>query len=223
MSDGRRGPLAEIVDRARGAVDEVVMGCATRSLVRGGAGIAGAVVLLVAGWWLLRPPDTPVEAALPRAAVTTMAGASTVPGGPAAGKDLVVQAAGAVTRPGVYRLPDGSRVADLVELAGAEPDADVHALALAARLADGQRVWVPRVGEPVVSPAGEPTVPSGPVDVNAAEAAELDDLPGIGPTLAAAIVRHREQHGPFRTIDALLDVPGIGPAKLDVLRPLVRV
>lgn len=139
----------------------------------------------------------------------------------------MVQAAGAVAKPGVYRLPAGSRVADLVALAGGAVDgADPSVLTLAAKLVDGQRLYVPRPGEanPPSVAGGSPGAAGGvvPLDLNAATAEQLDALPGVGPSTAAAIVAFREQHGGFRSVDQLGDVRGIGPSKLDALRPLVR-
>ena len=200
--------------------------------------IAGAVtvVLLVGvGWWLLRSPSPPTEAGLPLASAT--AGSATVASGGSAGAPpgpappttagpLVVHVAGAVVSPGVYELAPGARVQAALEAAGgAVPGADSGALNLAAPVGDGERVYVPMVGEPVPIATGSPgvTVAPGPVDLNQASAAELDGLPGIGPATAAAIVEHREQNGPFATVEDLEAVRGIGPAKLDALRDLVRV
>ncbi len=208
---------------------------------------AGAVLLVaVTAWWLLRPGRLPVEASLPRAATSSaarartsapvpvpVASASTAPPTSAVPMVLVVQAAGAVVHPGVYRLPDGARVAELIEAAGgATADADLDRVALAAKLADGQRIAVPRRGDPA-SPA-EPASgasgtgavapgPVGPVDLNRATTADLDRLPGVGPATAAAIVAYRDAHGPFGSIDELTEVPGIGPAKLAALHGLVTV
>jgi competence protein ComEA len=153
--------------------------------------------------------------------------------------DLVVHAAGAVAVPGVHRVPGGSRVADLLVAAGGPaPDADLDRVNLAAPLTDGERVWIPRVGEeappvvagtpPAPAPGGDgaggaPGAAAGPVDLNTATAVELDTLPGVGPATAAAIIEHRERAGPFRSVDDLLDVPGIGDAKLAQLRDLVVV
>lgn len=213
---------------------------------------AGAVLLVaVTAWWLLRPGRLPVEATLPRAsttaatrtaagppaagAATPATGAATGPAAPAptttVAELIVVQAAGAVLRPGVYRLAVGARVADLVDAAGGPaPDAAVEEVSLAARLADGQRVVVPRLGDPTTVPAAPAgTAPAaagtttGQLDLNAATAADLDRLPGVGPATATAIVRYREQHGPFTNVEQLGEVPGIGPAKLEALRPLVTV
>jgi competence protein ComEA len=203
-----------------------------RSLVdpaRAAVAVGVVALVVVAGWWLVRPSPEPVETHLPAA--------STVP--PAAPPSLapvevVVQVAGAVAQPGVYRLADGARVVDLVEVAGgALADADLEALALAGRLTDGQRVQVPRQGEvlppsvlgaaPAADSPGAGSVPTAPVDLNVATMAELDTLPGIGPATAQAILTYRERNGPFRTIDDLGEVRGIGPARLDALRDLVRV
>src|SRR6185295_15891937 len=123
-----------------------------------------------------------------------------------------------------------ARVIDAVTAAGgAMSDADLDVVNLAAVVTDGERIYVPTVGEVVpVLVGGTPdaavdTTPSGPVDVNSATIDQLDVLPGVGPTTAAAIVAHREQHGPFQSVDQLGDVRGIGPAKLEALRGLVTV
>jgi len=112
---------------------------------------------------------------------------------------------------------------------GAVPDADLAAVNLAAVLHDGEQVYVPTVGEarpPAAATGGAaddggPTVAPGPVDLNRATAVELDELPGVGPATAAAIVAHRDLNGPFASVDDLEAVRGIGPAKLEALRGLV--
>jgi competence protein ComEA len=145
--------------------------------------------------------------------------------------EVVVDVGGAVLRPGVLHLPAGSRVVDALEEAGGlAPEADGARITRAAPLADGQQVYVPRVGEPLptgVAAAGGPssasTAPAGPLDLNTADEAALDALPGIGPSTAKAIVEHRARIGRFTSVDQLLDVRGIGAAKLEQLRPLVTV
>ena len=172
------------------------------------------------GWLAFRPAQIPAELALPRA---TPSEASV--GELATSEQLTVHAAGAVNAPGVYRLPTGSRVADLLSAAGgATADADLDQLNLAAPLADGERILVPRRGETVTAAAasGASSV-SSKVDLNTATAEELDKLPGIGPATAEAIIRHRETRGRFRSVTELLEVRGIGEAKLEQLRPLVKV
>jgi competence protein ComEA len=155
--------------------------------------------------------------------------------------ELVVHAVGAVNRPGLYHLPSKARVADLIEAAGGfAPDADPDRLNQAALLSDGVRVWVPRRGEAEVpvavngdgggaaggsSPpvAGGPPSAAAPVDLNTATLEQLDTLPGVGPSTAQAIIDHRTANGPFRSVDDLLEVRGIGEAKLAQLRDKVRV
>jgi competence protein ComEA len=145
---------------------------------------------------------------------------------------VIVHVAGAVVAPGVYRLESGARAIDAVERAGGVVlDADLDSVNLAAPLADGQRLYIPRVGEvPVVvalpeagGSAGTPTGIVGPVNINRATSDELETLPGVGPTTAAAIITHRTQRGPVVTVDDLGDVSGIGTAKLAALRGLVTV
>jgi competence protein ComEA len=160
------------------------------------------------------------------------AGGAAAGGGAAA--EVVVHVAGAVAEPGVQRLPTGARVIDAVEAAGgALPDADLARINLAAPLTDGQQVYVLRPGEvpPALPPGSQVGGPDGasaagtggPVDVNRASADQLDELPGVGPTTAEAIIAHREQNGPFGSVDELIDVRGIGEAKLEQLRDLVTV
>jgi competence protein ComEA len=191
------------------------------------AGAAGLVVaVVVAGWLLLRSPTPPVESSIPR--VGAAAGSTTtIPGGPpgAAGStgQVVVDASGAVVRPGLYRLPAGSRVADLLAAAGGPASgADVDRVNLAAPLSDGTNILIPRVGDQAPAQAGSPAA-SGPLDLNTATAEELDGLPGVGPATAKAIVDARSKAGRFKSVDDLLDVRGIGPAKLDAIRDLVKV
>lgn len=145
---------------------------------------------------------------------------------------ILVHAAGAVEVPGVYRVPGDARVLDLVGAAGGlTPDADYDRVNLAAALSDGQWMYFPRVGQATV-PAplggsggggGGAGAPSGPLDLNSATAQQLESLPGVGPAIAAAIVEHRQRVGGFTSVDGLLAVSGIGPAKLAVIRDLVAV
>lgn len=196
-----------------------------RILVGGALAVAAALGVL----WLTRPPPPPPEVSLPFATTTVALDvSSTSSTGPAV---LVVHVAGAVAAPGVHELAPGSRVVDAVAAAGGlAPHADGSRLNLAAPVADGQRVYVPAVGE--VPPSEVPASSSGggagaraagPVDLNMADEADLDALPGIGPATAAAIVEHRRQIGRFTSVDQLLDVRGIGEAKLEQLRSLVTV
>lgn len=193
-------------------------GVGTRSLVAGAAVVGVAIGVL---WWLTRQAPPPVEATLPLVQVTAPDTTTTTAG------PVVVHVAGAVVAPGVHELPPGSRVVDAVEASGGlTPDADAGAVNLAAEVVDGSQVYVPRIGEvPPPAPAGSggDEVGSGPVDLNTADVALLETLPGIGPATAAAIVDHRDRHGPFTSVQGLLEVRGIGEAKLAALRDLVRV
>ena len=147
-------------------------------------------------------------------------------GGPAAGSDpeLTVQVAGLVRRPGVYRLPPGSRVFELIRLAGGvRRGGDAQALQLAARLADGARIDVPSVARhPTASPAGTAgegeAGGSGPVSLASATAEQLERLDGIGPALARRIVEWRDSNGGFSSVADLDRVPGIGPAKFAAIK-----
>jgi len=194
--------------------------------------VGSAVVVLAVlagGYWLVRPPAATTESKLPLAASaadrsTTLPPAAPTTGTSAADDAIVVHVAGAVVSPGVYAVPDGSRVIDAVRAAGGfAADANPDAVNLAAVVADAQRVYVPRVGEAAVVDVGGSGTAAGPINLNSATADQLDELPGVGPATAAAIIAHREQHGPFATVEQLGDVRGIGPAKLDAIRGLVTV
>ncbi|MEN3283610.1 MAG: competence protein ComEA [Solirubrobacteraceae bacterium] len=143
----------------------------------------------------------------------------------------LVHVAGAVRHPGVYRLHDGDRVKDAVERAGgARAGADVNAINLAAKVADGQQVVVPRrsAAAPAAGDASEGDGATGaaaqpPVSLNSATAAQLDTLDGVGPATAQKILDWRREHGSFRSIDDLGEVPGIGPKRLAALRQKVQL
>ena len=136
---------------------------------------------------------------------------------------VVVHVTGAVAQPGLYRLKEGSRVADAVARAGgATPSADTAAVNLAAPLADGMQVLIPsRVAGAAGTAAAEAPNATARVSLNAATVAELDELPGVGPVTAQKIVDYRAAHGGFRTVDDLDAISGIGPVRIDQLRELV--
>ncbi len=138
---------------------------------------------------------------------------------------LRVHVAGAVARPGVYALQPGAIVQQALEAAGgAAPDAALEALNQAAPLEDGQQIVVPSRLAASASPAPPlSTAENGRLNINTATPPELDRLPGIGPSLAQEIAAYREAHGPFQKIEDLLLVPGIGPAKLALIKDLVTV
>ena len=138
-------------------------------------------------------------------------------------RKLVVHVAGAVNRPGLYELDDGSRIDDAIaEAGGAKPKAALELVNLAAPVADGQQVLVPARGTPAASGVESgPAAPGGKVSLNSATIEQLDALPGIGPVTAQQIVDFRETNGGFGSIEELDAVPGIGPARLEQLRALV--
>lgn len=143
-------------------------------------------------------------------------------------REVVVHVAGAVARPGLYRLPDGSRVDDAIGLAGgAAPKAALDLVNLAAPVVDGQQVVVPLRGVGGSSAGASPGTgseggaPAAKVRLNSATLDELDELPGVGPVTAQQILDYREANGAFRSVDELDAVPGIGPATMEQLRPLV--
>jgi competence protein ComEA len=209
VPDPPAGPLR---DRFAALLDAT--GATARSFVLGALALG---VLCGAGWWVSRQPAPPPEDAIP---LVQPAELSTTTARP---PDVVVHVAGAVVAPGVQRLAPGSRVVDAIEAAGgALPDAQLAGVNLAAPLVDGTQVFVPRAGEAAPTPAG-PAGPAGPLDLNTATAAQLEELPGVGPATAAAILQYRQDHGRFATVEELLEVPGIGEAKLAQLRDRVRV
>ena len=206
------------------------------------AGLVAAVVVVVGGCLALRSDERAAAIVLPRAGPVPALSTTTLvePPGSSVGAEIVVHAAGAVRRPGVFRMPASARVVDLLNAAGGPgPAADLSGINLAAALADGVRIYFPRHGEDppaevdIVPAPTRDTVPghseavaaapSQPLDINAATAAELEGLPGVGPVTAAAIVEYRERVGPFRSVEGLDEVTGIGPVKLSRIAHLVTV
>src|SRR2546423_999878 len=233
------GPLERFVDRVRELRGDPRVGIA-----------ALVVVALAAGfiWYRLGAGDAASSSTTRRAPATSaptnrapaagapVAGSSTANASASSatkrGARVTVHVAGAVAKPGVYDLAGGARVIDAVEAAGGgAPDADLNRLTLEAKVADGQRVLVQRVGEAV--PAGSAPAggsgsggnadPSGLVNLNSATQAELEALPGIGPSLAGAIVTERERRGGFRSVNELRDVRGIGEKRFADLKDKVTI
>lgn len=135
------------------------------------------------------------------------------------GGDVVVDVTGAVRRPGVYRMPAGSRVDDAVTRAGgAAPKAELEAVNLAARLADGQQVVVPERVAGGASVVAGAAAEDGPISLGTATAAQLEEIDGIGPVTAGDIVKFRDEHGGLSSVEQLDQVPGIGPATMAALR-----
>jgi competence protein ComEA len=140
-----------------------------------------------------------------------------------AGEAISVHVSGWVVNPGVVEIPELSIVADAVTAAGgARSGAGLEAINLAAPVMAGDQVVVPGPGEVNVTGSVAGTS-DGHISLNGADATQLQDLPGVGPVLAERIVAYRDANGPFQTVEDLLDVPGIGEAKLAAMRDLVSV
>ena len=191
-----------------------------------GAVIAGVLI------FRFRTPPPRIAPPATETVTTSETPAPTETPTPTLTDELFVHVAGAVHKPGLYKLPQGSRVADAVELAGgALAKADLDAINLAELLVDGAKIDVPQRGAeaptqtPPTSLDGTPAATPAPaiIDINTADTTMLETIPGIGPVLATAIVQHRDDNGPFPSVDALLDVSGIGPATLESVRPYVTV
>ena len=189
-------------------------------------GLLGLAAVGGIGLWYVRSLPQPVSV---HSAPAPEPGPSVTP------VAVIVHVAGWVEEPGVYELPEGSRVIDALDAAGGpKRGAELSALNLAAPLTDGQQVLVVRESE-VAKPsgaaeaaeaaeaAGAAPVGTALVNVNTATVEELETLPGIGEVLAATIVQYREEHGPFTSVDQLEDVSGIGEVTLEELRDLVTI
>ena len=203
----------------------------------------------VAGWWLVQVPPPPPEASLSFASTTVAANATigvsassinTTP------QIITVHVAGAVKNPGVYRLKYGSRINDgLVAAGGATSAANLDVINLATVLNEGEQIYVPKRGEkphvitnrPQAGGVGGAAGAGGAggvggatngaalqqININLASVVELEQLPGVGPATAKAIVAYREKFGAFLKVEDLLKVRGIGPAKLSEILPRARV
>ena len=211
--------------------------------------VVSVVLVACAGWWLVQVPPPPPEAALgfaPSLTSVPVVSKSDAVGDalPDANLNvpqfLTVHVAGAVKSPGVYRLRQGARVNDGVDAAGgATTTADLDSVNLATLLNEGQQIYIPKRGEkprtittrPQLSVGGavsDGVISGGDVatrliNINLASATELEQLPGVGPATAKAIVAYREKYGAFNTLEDLLKVRGIGPAKLSEILPRASV
>jgi competence protein ComEA len=145
---------------------------------------------------------------------------------PVTPSEILIYISGAINNPGVYRLAPDSRVEQAVEVAGGlSVDADTSHANLAARISDGDQVYIPKIGDAVNSAgevAGNP-LPSQKVNINTATLEELDGIPGIGTVKAQSIITYRESHGVYISLDDLLNVPGIGPALLEQIKPYITI
>jgi competence protein ComEA len=222
---------------------------------------AGSVaVVCVGAWWLLRAPAPPLENSLPLAIVSSASSSSSSVIGEvqntslmemntAVMREVVVHVAGAVNKPGVYRLKPTARVIDAVNAAGGvTASADTAAVNLALPLLDAEQVYIPirsnqRPHTTVAVQRKIPATPSSPssttavvivgatessvksalININTATALELEALPSVGPSTAKAIVAFRTKNGPFGKAEDLLKVPGIGDGKLAAMKPFVAL
>lgn len=193
------------------------------------ATLIGLIAALGAGWFVLRPSSTPIEFALPSIAVASTTVETS---------DIHVHVVGAVKNPGVYEMPALSRVVDAVKAAGGSLSiADLEGINLAQTLMDAEQVLIPvrRVSRPrsTVAPRLRPRATptsvaqssqqSKVVNINTATASQLENLTGVGPATARAIISYRTSKGLFAKVEDLLNVPGIGPAKLAAMRSEVSV
>ena len=196
------------------------------------AALAVVVVVTLAGGavWYVRSLPRPIDV-VRRPGAVGVAQPVAAPAVTPSPSSILVHVAGKVRRPGVYEFREGDRVIDAIDAAGgARGDAALDELNLAAPLTDGSQVLVPGRSAAAPAPIGEGSTTSGAADattakinVNTADAAELEELPGIGEVLSQAIVDYRVENGPFSSVDELEDVSGIGPSILEDVRDLVGV
>ncbi len=203
---------------------------------RQGAACAAVLLAAVALWLAWPRPSVEPTAAISAEGLVTAVPAplteETTASEPSGEREIVVSVVGRVERPGLIRLPPGSRVADALDAAVPHGDANTLALNLARLLSDGEQIHVPGPGEDVVQAPGAVGAPApgggagggggaGKVSLNSASAQELMELDGVGEVTARAIVDYREAHGGFSEVDQLQEVRGIGPAKFAALKDRV--
>jgi competence protein ComEA len=188
---------------------------------------ACAVLVAVLGWRALPDEASPAAGSTPAAAPRVTSAPTD--------RSALVHVVGAVRHPGVYRLSVGERVKDAIRRAGGTTSrADTQGINLAAKLTDAQQVVVPRrvvAGATSTAPAGAagagtasaPSAPAAPINLNSATAEQLDTLDGVGPSTAEKILQYRTEHGGFRSVDDLGQIPGIGPKRLESLRAQVQL
>ena len=229
------GPLTRLVDRVRDWRTDARFGVIVLVVI---AVVAGVVWyrIGVGGASAGEPASTP-RAVSTTAAVAAPGDPTTSTTGPGASTKIAVHVAGAVTHPGVVELRAGARVIDAVEaVGGALTDGDLDRLNLAAKVVDGQRIYVAKVGQADPGVAGDATdggldpgtgdaatIPGAKVNLNTASQAQLEALPGIGPTYAQSIIAERQRRGGFKSVNDLRSVRGIGDKRFAELAPLVTV
>lgn len=203
------------------------------------AGSFTAIILLGVGWFIMKPTPVPIDAYVPQISSVVTSSIVVSP------SQVKVHVAGAVAMPGVYQLSSSARVVDAIDAAGgALRSADLESINLAQTVVDTEQVYVPikKVSRPraTVAPrlrpnrnsaskipqtgSGTGTAPTSQlVNVNTATASELDSLTGVGPSTAKAIIAYRTKKGSFSKVEDMLNVPGIGPAKLAAMRDEITV
>jgi competence protein ComEA len=206
--------------------------------------VVSTIIVAIVGWWLLRSPAPAIETQIARVDTSTTTSLSVDAASQSSlqvvPEFVTVHVAGAVKKPGVYSLSADARVVDAVDAAGgATTQADLDAINLAHPIFDSDQVFIPKRGQTVPSqsstqtrtPSSRNTPPkdaqSTPqntlVNINVANAKELESLPGVGPATAQAIITYRTTVSPFAIPEDIMKVSGIGPAKFDVMRAFIRV
>jgi competence protein ComEA len=185
------------------------------------AAVAALVLILLSAWYLSRSRPSASASAAPVATIAVEE---------EGGGRVIVDVAGAVRKPGVYRLASGARVEDALQRAGgATRRADLSQVNRAAKLEDGRQVLVPvrvTAGAAPAAPGGAAAgaaAPAAPINLNTATLEQLDTLDGVGPATAQKILDYRRAHGGFGSVDELDQVPGIGEKRLAALRERLRV
>jgi len=206
--------------------------------------VVSTVIIAIVGWWLLRSPAPAIETQIARVDASTTTSLSVETPGQSsvqmAPEFVTVHVAGAVKKPGVYSLSSDARVVDAVDAAGgATTQADLDAINLAHPIFDSDQVFIPKRGQNIPQQSSTQTrtpssrnapskdtqsTPQNPlVNINVANAKELESLPGVGPSTAQAIITYRTTVSPFTIPEDIMKVSGIGPAKFDVMRAFIRV
>ncbi len=195
------------------------------------------IAVALAGWWLLRVPPPPPEDSIPIASTVTTLSLTTIsPPTTSPFSKITVHIAGAVKTPGVYQFHIGARINDgVVAAGGATAQADLNSVNLAMLLSEGEQIYIPKRNEKphivvqprFTNPTGSNIATDKPlqisININTATAIELEQLAGVGPSTAKAIIEFREKNGAFKTVEDVLNVRGIGPAKLSEILPQARV
>lgn len=201
--------------------------------------VLSLIAVAMAGWWLLRVPPPPPEDSIPIAGtVTTLSVMAISPPTTALITEITVHITGAVKTPGIYQFHLGARINDgVVAAGGATTQADLDSVNLATLLSEGEQIYIPKRNEKphvIVQPRFANSNNSTSlensanglkmsININTATAIELEQLTGVGPSTAKAIIEYREKNGAFKTVEDLLNVRGIGPAKLSEILPQARV